>query len=285
MSRYSRLYYYTLLGAIGGLIGWQISNVLGLSFTGNLYISEVVVGGLIGFCIGALIGFSEGLAARTPLYALRSAALTGLFGMVGGAIGLPIAEFGFQALGGDAWTRALGWAVFGCLIGAGLGYSSGSQIWKPALGGAIGGAIGGALLELARTRLSDPLIGKAAGLALLGAAIGALIAFIVLLLSRAWLEVVTGKMKGTEFVLDKFIHTNGPSAFVGSDALKADIVLPDPDIAPQHALLKGQDSHMTLKDMSRQGTFVNGRKIEMAKLENEQAIRMGNTQMVYHEKR
>jgi hypothetical protein len=42
---------------------------------------------------------------------------------------------------------------------------------------------------------------------------------------------------------------------------------------------------MTLKDMSRQGTYVNGRKIELAKLENEQAIRMGNTQMVYHEKR
>ncbi len=285
MSRYSRLYYYTLLGAIGGLIGWQISNVLGLSFTGNLYINEVVVGALIGFCIGALIGLSEGLAARSPMYALRSGALTGLFGMVGGAIGLPIAEFGFQALGAEAWTRALGWAVFGGLIGAGLGYSSGSQIWKPALGGAIGGAIGGGLLEIARTRLADPLIGKAAGLGLVGAAIGALIALIVLLLSRAWLEVVTGKMKGTEFVLDKFIHANGPSAYVGSDALKADIVLPDPDIAPQHALLKGADTHMTLKDMSRQGTFINGRKIELAKLENEQAIRMGNTQMVYHEKR
>jgi len=285
MNRYSRLYYYTLLGAIGGLLGWQISNVLGLSFAGNLYLSEVVVGGVIGFCIGALIGLSEGLAARTPMYALRSGALTGLFGMVGGAIGLPVAEFGFQALGGEAWTRVLGWAIFGGLIGAGLGYSSGSQMWKPALGGAIGGAIGGGLLEVARTSLSDPLIGKAAGLGLLGAAVGALIAFVVLLLSRAWLEVVTGKMKGTEFVLDKFIHANGPSAYVGSDALKADIVLPDPDIAPQHALLKGADTHMTLKDMSRQGTFINGRKIELAKLENEQAIRMGNTQMVYHEKR
>lgn len=285
MSRFSRLYYYTLLGALGGLIGWQVSNVLGLSFTRVLYLNDLVIGGLIGFCIGALIGLSEGLAARAPLYALRSAALTGLFGAVGGAIGLPIAEFGFLTLGGEAWTRTLGWAVFGGLIGAGLGYSSGSQMWKPALGGAIGGAIGGALLELARTRLSDPLIGKAAGLALLGAAVGALIAFIVLLLSRAWLEVVTGKMKGTEFVLDKFIHANGPSAYVGSDALKADIVLPDPDIAPQHALLKGADTHMTLKDMSRQGTFINGRKIELAKLENEQAIRMGNTQMVYHEKR
>jgi hypothetical protein len=42
---------------------------------------------------------------------------------------------------------------------------------------------------------------------------------------------------------------------------------------------------MTLKDLSRQGTFINNRKIEMASLQDEQAIRMGNTQMVYHEKR
>lgn len=285
MSRFTRLYYYTLLGAIGGLIGWQVSNVLGLSFTGSLYFSEVVVGGLIGFFIGALIGLSEGFAARNALYAVRAGFTSGLLGMLGGAIGLPIAEFGFQALGGEAWTRALGWALFGGLIGAGIGFTSGAQLWKPVLGGVVGGAIGGLLLELARERLSDPLIGKAAGLGLLGAAVGAFIALIVLLLSRAWLEVVTGKMKGTEFILDKFVRANGPSAFVGSDALKADIVLPDPDIAPQHALLKGADTHMTLKDMSRAGTFINGRKIELATLQDEQAIRMGNTQMVYHEKR
>src|SRR3990172_10335204 len=102
MSRYSRLYYYTLLGAIGGLIGWQISNVLGLSFTDNLYLSEVVVGGLIGFCIGALIGLSEGFAARSPLFALRSGVLSGLFGMLGGAIGFALGGFRFSAHGRGA---------------------------------------------------------------------------------------------------------------------------------------------------------------------------------------
>ncbi|HRN51226.1 MAG TPA: FHA domain-containing protein [Anaerolineales bacterium] len=285
MSRITRLYYYTLLGAIGGLIGWQVSNVLGLSFAQNVYLSEVVVGGLIGFCIGALIGASEGVALRSAGYALRAGLQNGLFGLVGGAIGLPLAEGAFQLLGGDAWTRAVGWAVFGGFIGAGLGFSSGSQMWKPALGGLLGGAVGGALLELARVRLADALIGKAIGLGLLGAAIGALIALIVLLLSRAWLEVVSGKLKGTEFVLDKFVHANGPTAYVGSSALKADIVLPDPDIDPQHAILTGGDTHMNIRDMSQKGTFINGRKVQQARLLDEQAIRLGNTQLVYHEKR
>jgi pSer/pThr/pTyr-binding forkhead associated (FHA) protein len=81
------------------------------------------------------------------------------------------------------------------------------------------------------------------------------------------------------------MRENGPSAFIGSDALKADIVLPDPDIAPQHAMLKGAGSYFTLKDMSLDGTYVNNRRIEQTKLRNNQKIKMGNTQLEYHEKR
>jgi pSer/pThr/pTyr-binding forkhead associated (FHA) protein len=78
---------------------------------------------------------------------------------------------------------------------------------------------------------------------------------------------------------------DGPSAFIGSDALKADIVLPDPDIAPQHAMLKGAGTHFTLKDLSLNGTFVNNRRIEQAVLKSNQTIKLGNTEVVYHEKR
>jgi hypothetical protein len=48
MNRRMRTYYYALLGAIGGLVGAQVSNLLGLSFSPNLYLSSVLVGGLIG---------------------------------------------------------------------------------------------------------------------------------------------------------------------------------------------------------------------------------------------
>ena len=43
-----RTYFYAVFGAIGGLIGWQMSNFLGLSFIKNLYLSEAVVGAQIG---------------------------------------------------------------------------------------------------------------------------------------------------------------------------------------------------------------------------------------------
>jgi hypothetical protein len=269
---------------MGGLIGWQASNMIGLSFWSSIYLSEIVVGGLIGLSIGALIGLSEGFVSGNPLQILKSGAFSGGLGLIGGAIGLPLAEGIFQVLGGEPWSRAIGWAAFGLLIGGTFGITGGNQAWKPALGGAVGGLLGGSILESVRAQFPDPLIGKAIGLTALGALIGIFIALIVLLLSRAWLEVASGKMKGSEFILDKFIKKNGPSAYLGSSPLKSDIVLPDPDIDPQHALLKGADSHFNLKDLSLTGTFVNNQKIEQTQLRNRQTIKIGNTKLVYHER-
>lgn len=285
MSRMMRLYYYGILGAIGGNIAWQTSNLLGLSFTKNVYLSEVVVGALIGLSIGLVIGLGEGVATRNLIQMLRAALISAGLGLVGGAVGLPLAEGLFQLMGGNPWGRALGWGVFGLLVGVAAGFTSGNQMWKSALGGLVGGILGGALLEITRNWLQNPLLGKAVGLLLLGASVGACIALITFLLSNAWLEVKSGKLKGSEFILDKFISKESPSAFIGSDALKADIVLPDPDISPQHVLLKGTGVQFNIKDLSLNGTFVNNRRVEQTTLRNRQVIRLGNTELIYHERK
>lgn len=285
MNRRMRTYYYAILGAIGGLVGWQVSDRLGLSFTTNLYLSEVVVGASIGLVIGLFIGLTEGLLTQNIVQALRSGSFSAVLGLVAGGIGLPLSEFLFQAVGAGLFGRALGWAIFGLLLGLAEGVVGKSQAWKGMLGGLIGGALGGVLLESAHGWLRDPLTGKAAGLVLLGASVGAFISLIVVLLSRAWLEVTSGKLKGTEFILDKFMRAGGPAVAIGSSALKSEIVLPDPDIAPQHAMLTGDGARFSLKDMSLAGTFINGKKIERTQLADGQKIRMGNTEMVYHEKR
>ena len=285
MSRLMRVYYYAILGAIGGLIGWQVSNLTGLSFTPNLVLNEVIVGALIGLSIGVLIGLADGSLTRNPVQAFKASIISGILGMAGGAIGLPLAEGMFQMLGGEIIGRAIGWGMFGMFIGLAAGITGGSQMWKGAIGGLFGGFLGGLLLESSRRLLANPVVGKAAGMILLGASLGAFIALIVFLLSRAWFEVKSGKLRGTEFILDKFMKASGPSVFLGSSALKSDIVLPDPDIAPQHAMLKGADTHFNLKDISREGTFINNRRIEQTKLKNHSIIKMGNTELVYHEKR
>jgi len=285
MSRLIRFYTYGLLGAIGGLIGWQISNILGLSFTDNLFLSEAIVGALLGGVIGLMIGFGEGLATQNILFGLRKSLLSALLGAIGGAIALPIAEGVFLFIGGQTWSRPIGWAIFGLLTGLATGITGGAQLWKGGLGGLIGGALGGGLLEGARLAFADPLMGKAAGLMLLGLAVGVFIALIVFMLSRVWLEVVSGKMKGMEYILDKFLSKSAQSAAIGSSPLKSDIVISDPDIAPQHAILKGEGNYFTLKDISMSGTYLDGKKIELARLRANQRIRMGKSELVYHEKR
>jgi hypothetical protein len=285
MKRQMRTYYYAIFGAIGGLIGWQASNLLGLSLSPNLYVSEVIVGALVGLSIGLLVGITEGTLTHNIIQALKSGLFSGLLGAVAGAIGLPLGEFLFQKLGAGMVGRAMGWGLFGLLLGMAQGVIGRSQAWKGMLGGLLGGGLGGTLLEISHRFFANPLTAKLIGLILLGALVGAFISLIITLLSRAWLEVTSGKLKGTEFILDKFMRKGFPSIAIGSSPLKSEIVLPDPDIAPQHAMLTGDGAHFTLKDMSLSGTFINKKRIERMVLANRQTIHMGNTDLVYHEKR
>ena len=285
MNRRMRTYYYAVLGAIGGLVGWKVSDLLGLSFVANIYLSEAIVGALIGLSIGFFIGITEGALTGNFVRAGRSGLTGGGLGLVAGAIGLPLSELLFQGVGAGWLGRMLGWGIFGLLIGLAEGVVGKSQAWKGMLGGLVGGAVGGLLLESTRFLLKDPLSGKVVGLVLLGASTGAFISLIVVLLAKAWLEVVSGKLQGTEFILDKFVKQGGPAIAIGSSALKSEIVFPDPDIAPQHAMLTSDGTNFSIKDMSMNGTFINNKRIVRTQLANGQRIRMGNTELVYHEKR
>ncbi len=284
MSLRMRAYYYAVIGAIGALIGWRITDTFGFPAS-NVYISDMLLGGVIGLCLGILIGACEGLLAQSWFRALRAGAVAGGAGLLAGAIGLPLGELIFQATGGELVGRALGWAFFGLLIGLSEGLTGGTQIWKSAVGGVIGGLVGGVVLIVLQSAFGVTVLGKMLGLMVLGASVGVFIALIVVLLSRAWIQVTSGKLKGTEFILDKFMPEHGPAAVIGSNDFKADIALPDPDMAPQHARLKGAGTHFMIEDMSiGKGTFVNGRKVELARLTNNATIRLGNTELVYHER-
>lgn len=286
MSLRMRAYYYAILGAIGALIGWRVSDTIGFIRGSTVYISAVIIGAVIGLSIGLLIGASEGIVGRSWYRALRAGLIAGTIGLAAGALGLPMGEFVFQLTGGEWLGRALGWAWFGLLLGVSEGYISGTQMWKGAVGGVIGGAIGGSILFVLQSTFGATEFGKMLGLIVLGASVGAFIALIVVMLSRAWIEVKTGKLKGNEFILDKFLPTHSPAAIIGSSDFKADIALPDPEMAPQHARLKGAGTHFVIEDMSvGKGTFVNGRKVETARLTNNAVIRLGNTELVYHERR
>jgi hypothetical protein len=285
MNRHVRIYYYAVFGAIGGLLGWQISNWIGLSTSSNIYLSDALVGAVIGLSFGLPIGSGEGFIARNPLRMIRGAGIGSLMGLAAGAVALPLAEIIFNALGAGALGRAVGWSIFGAVIGLVEGVTGGSQMWKGAAGGAAGGFVGGLLIEILIPLGGSLASGKAISLVLLGISIGTMIALMVVLLSKAWLEVMSGKLKGTVFILDKFMSSSGPNAIIGSSSLKAEIVLPDPDVAPQHAMMIGSDTHFSIKDISLQGTYLEGQKVNQASLVNGNRFQLGKTMLVYHERR
>lgn len=286
MSLRLRSYYYAVLGAMGALIGWRITETLGFIRGQSVYFSDILLGAFIGWFLGLLIGASEGLLTQSWYKAVRAGAMAGAIGLVAGAIGLPLGEFLFEKTGGEPIGRVLGWGIFALLVGLSEGVTGGTQMWKGAAGGLVGGLIGGVILFVLQSLIGVTVLGKMVGLVILGASIGVFIALIVVLLSRAWIEVKSGKLKGTEFILDKFLSEHSPAAIIGSSDYKADISIPDPDIASQHARLKGAGTHFVLEDMSiGKGTFVNGRRVEMERLQNNATIRLGNTELVYHERR
>jgi hypothetical protein len=195
MKRTYRFYTLGITGAIGGLLGWQLSNLLGLSFTESFLLSEAIAGALIGGLIGLGIGIGQGLLEQSWGAALKKGGITFLLGALGGAIALPLAETLFLAVGGESWSRPLGWAIFGLWLVCHL-----HNRWLPALerwiGGLVGGLVGGILLEISRALLADLALGKAAGLILLGFPPAFLTAMISFVLSRTWLEIVSGKITG-----------------------------------------------------------------------------------------
>jgi len=71
----------------------------GLSFSSNLYLSEALVGALVGYAWACLSAITEGVVTRNPVQAVRSGVFSGLLGLAAGAIGLPLSEYLFQFVG------------------------------------------------------------------------------------------------------------------------------------------------------------------------------------------
>ena len=101
-----RTYYYGVLGAIGGFVGWQISNLTGCPSPGMYTSGDIVVGALIGLCIGLLIGVTRRAPHAEPAAALKAGGVAALLGLVAGAIGLPLGEALFQLCGAGLIGRA-----------------------------------------------------------------------------------------------------------------------------------------------------------------------------------
>ncbi|MHB9075837.1 MAG: FHA domain-containing protein [Desulfobaccales bacterium] len=273
-----RIYYNSVLGALGGLVSWGILGQMG-EFTSVIF-RDIVYGIAVGGCVGAAIGCIDGIFDRSLAQGVRGAVRGVGYGAVGGVAGLLIGELVLWVIGGGIGGRAVGWAIIGLAVGIteGVANRASKKINYGLIGGTLGGFFGGAIFEFLRQNFGSYAFSQALGLIILGACIGFLIGLVEDILRVAWLMVINGRQEGREFTLAK--KTN----LIGRDE-NCDVPLfGDAEVLPQHAQIRVEPERFILfglKDAAGK-LWVNEHLItsEVA-LANNDRLKVGNTKLVF----
>jgi len=249
---YRGVYQRSLLGGLGGLIGWALMTVFGVN-SSNVYLMDLWTGALVGLSMGLCSGAWEGIFRSHSTKRAMSGARTGAaIGIVAGMVGLILGEVIHSLSGGGLIFRALGWAIFGALLGINEGVSR-RMVTKMAFGaygGFLGGLMGGSTYEwlfgicrIILPRQLSQAVGGAIGLVILGLFVGAMIGLVEDLLRAAWLLFLNGRLEGQTRTLDPLKQ----STVIGRSDLADICILSDPGVLSRHAEIQPEGGGFILQ--------------------------------------
>jgi hypothetical protein len=220
VTTFARRMILLALGVLAGIALWPVAEEILFqqkgfySYLGFLAVLGAVVGALMGAAFGAAEGITSRVRERIPW----GMALGAFVGLVGGAAGLLAGQAALWLIGGlflqgyhdFQWvvlpvSRAVGWAVLGMFVGAAEGVRalSAKKVVVGVLGGLVGGLAGGFVLEYLRLLVPGLALFRLAGLVVLGAAIAAFYGIIEHGMSFGVLRILTGELKGKEYLLNQ----------------------------------------------------------------------------------
>jgi len=213
MGRGWQIYYHTLLGTLGAVIGWWVIGALP-TVEWNIWLAMAVIGGGLGAFIGGTVGLVEGAVIKRSFgRAALGMFLGGLAGLGSGLLGLLVGEAAFLLIGGRVIGRAAGWIAFGLLLGVSQGVVS-LRFKRAAyglIGGALAGLIGGVFYEVMTQLFIDQgemvqIVTGMLGLSLLGASLGGVIPLSVgwiasIVADRGTLTVLNGRRQGQQVLV------------------------------------------------------------------------------------
>jgi hypothetical protein len=248
-----KLLFYAVAGGLGGLAAWGASEpFLGIR---SVYGRDLLFGALIGLFIAVFLASIEALSVSQWRQASRGGQSGAIFGIIGGAAGLLVAEVAFDVFGG-AGGRIAGWALLGIFVGLGVGWATRSvaRMRNGALGGLIGGALGGFCYQQL-TWFFPQSFGRAIAIVVLGALIGFFIGLVGELFKRGWLMVVRSQSRnareGREYPLVKPVTTIGR-------AEESDVGLfGDNSVMGQHAVIRRSGRDFVISSAGGGQVFVN----------------------------
>ncbi|MGH7779584.1 MAG: FHA domain-containing protein [Candidatus Binataceae bacterium] len=276
-----KLLFYAAAGGLGGFAAWGAAEpFLGIR---SVFGRDILLGGLIGLFIAAFLASIEALSVGQWRQALRGISSGGIIGLVGGAIGLVVAEIAFDVLGGLV-GRILGWAVLGVFVGLGVGWASRSNARRRngVLGGIAGGALGGFFYQ-SLTSTFPQAFGRAIAIIVLGALIGFFIGLVGELLKRGWLMVVRSQSRnareGREYPLVKAVTIIGR-------AEECDIGLfGDKSVQSHHAIIRQEGRAYFINPTGGGQILVNNQPISGRQpLRSGDRVEVGGTLFLFRER-
>ncbi len=288
MPTYKKIVFFGLAGAFGGAAAWEFVLSISTMLQEGLY-AEILMGAAAGAFIGAFIWSHETLTGRQYRAAVKRAAFGAFAGLIGGAAGAALGNTIFTALGkfvadagafraslGIALAVGLGWSILGAAVGlsGGLMIRSRERALYGLAGGSLGGLFGGLLFnELSATSVWSAL----AGLALLGAAIGAFISLVEEAFVSAKVKVIKGRHLNREFSLLKELNV------IGRDD-RSDVCLSGAEgVGMHHALIKRKNGHFSVEtNGDGKAVYVNQALTHGSKLADGDIIRVGSVLLMFN---
>lgn len=264
-----------LAGAIGGAIGWLPGELLAIPQPDNdLWRYGLIVAYFVavGGCIGAAIGALDGIVNHSTKRAFTGGITGALLGMVGGALGSLPGELAFQglsALGLGVVGRALGWGIVGFFIGMAQGVAARdrARLARGALGGLLGGYLGGGMFETVSLVVAGGAASRWIAVVLLGAFIGALVAFFQTWLAQARLTVVSsGMQEGARYDLSK------PRTILGRGDRDDFVLYAGEGIVAAHAAITQKTDGYWIAPLHPEHSV----RVEQQVVEGERKLRPGN---------
>jgi hypothetical protein len=303
MALLLRIYFNGVFGALGGLLGWMLFNVLAEPIKDRVPM-DLVEGACIGGLIGYLVVAVDAIRDRSLVRFCRLASYGVVLGTIGGAAGLLLAdEVNLRLVGalgaergnplvflGAVLARGLCWSLLGVAVGISEGVAARSRgkLSYGTLGGFLGGFLGGCLFDLcyrATGAASAPhsFLGSlwtALGLMILGACIGALSALVQGVFQPALVKVMRGWQEGREYPLLR------ASTVLGRDE-HADIALfRDMKVEKRHATIRreGGDRYVLVNaGAPTEQTRVNDEPVpQKRELHDGDRIQLGNVVLRFH---
>lgn len=286
-------------GTIGGLLGAVVlqglynpeerfaTSIDDARFQSGVYV--LIVGAVLGFVLLAWDGFTSGVPAKGFRDGLLGAVAGGVSGFVGGYLAQYLYSeilkgvSDYNELKSKAmWARAGAWAVFGGLLGIGLGVRGGHRkVVNGLVGGLIGGAAGGLVFQMILNANQDGSSSaftlRIAGFAATGLGIGLGVGLVEQVRRESWITIANGPMTGKEFIL------YNARTVIGSDHRCNIVLVRDPGVLAQHVAFDRTPQGATVTSLGGPIT-INGAAVPSARLRAGDRIGVGASTLEYQER-